>query len=359
MHKSFAIFLILLSLKVCAQTGTDTNVGSESKARNWDTLKYQKFDYVLIVGIYQQNRSFNNKFRQIQNTDSNNLSSQVYSAESQLMSGIALNYDKFSVSFGTRTSPKPESAGKGYTKTFNLGINIGDNRYVFENYYRRFVGFYNQNTPNFDTSYNRTKQYYLQPNLTSALLMSRFMYFTNYKKYSFKSGFGCNFRQLKSAATWILGGSFNVYNFNNDSAIFPKKVRPLYGDYGGLNGFQSVNFGVTAGAAFTLVLFKAWFAGAYFTLGPEQQWRSYRINEAQQNASYVSWSGTGRASIGLNLKRFYILGSYSNDYNLFNNKALDFSSASISGNFTFGWRFYTNTPKFYKKFQQTKIYKLF
>ncbi|MBI2721976.1 MAG: hypothetical protein HYX39_07365 [Bacteroidetes bacterium] len=68
---------------------------------------------------------------------------------------------------------------------------------------------------------------------------------------------------------------------------------------------------------------------------------------------------TDSSSIGLNLKRFYILGSYSNDYNLFNNKALDFSSASISGNFTFGWRFYTNTPKFYKKFQQTKIYKLF
>ncbi len=338
------------------QEGEATTSG---KGRNWDTTKYHKFDFVLIVGLYQQHRNFNNEFEQLVNKDTSSLSRQSYMAESQLNTGITLNYDKFSVSFGTRTSPQSESTGKGYTKTFNIGLNVGDNRYVLETYYRRFKGFYNRYTPNFDTTFKRTGQYYLQPDLTSTLLMSRFMYFTNYKKYSFKSGFGCNYRQLKSAATWILGGSFNVYNFNNDSAIFPQKVRPVFNDFGNMQGFHSVNLAVNVGAAITLVVFKAWFIGGYFTLGPEQQWRSYNLGDHYRNLSYISVSGTGRASLGLNLKRFYMLGSYSNDYNLFNSRALNFKSESITGNFTIGWRFHTGTPKFYRKFQQTKIYKLF
>jgi hypothetical protein len=354
-------YLILAGILLCGRV-----VGQQKdsldyvpKVKNWDTTKYHKFDYVLIVGIYQQTRSFNNEFEQLINKDTLHLSKHSFVAESQLATGITLNYDKFSLSFGTRTSPQAESAGKGYTRTFNIGLNIGDNRYTLENYYRRFKGFYDRSTPEFDTTFKKTGQYLLRPELTSVLVMSRFMYFTNYKKYSFKSGFGCNYRQLKSAATWILGGNFNVYHFNNDSAIFPRQAQPLFNDYSQMKGFRSVNIGVTVGAAVTIVLFKAWFIGGYFTLGPEEQWRSYNLGTHYRNLSYVSVSGTGRGSLGLNLKKFYMLASYSNDYNLFNSRGLNFKSEAISGNFTFGWRFHTGTPKFYRKFQRTKIYKLF
>jgi hypothetical protein len=357
MRKYPVLLFILFSFAVAAQNKDSAEY--IAKPRNWDTTKYQKFDYVLIVGLYQQTRNFNNEFEQLINPDTTGRSKHAFMAESQLATGITLNYDKFSVSFGTRTSPQAESAGKGYTRTFNIGFNIGDNRYTLENYYRRFVGFYDKNTPSFDTSFKRTGEYLLQPHLTSALLMSRFMYFTNYKKYSFKSGFGCNYRQLKSAATWILGGNFNVYNFNNDSAIFPVQARPLFNDYAELKGFQSVNIGVTVGAAVTIVLFKAWFIGGYFTVGPEEQWRSYNLGDHYRNLSYVSISGTGRGSLGINLKKFYLLASYTNDYNLFNSRGLNFKSEAGTGNFTFGWRFHTGTPKFYRKFQKTKIYKLF
>ncbi|MGZ3920493.1 MAG: DUF4421 family protein [Bacteroidia bacterium] len=359
MHKYLVLLIILFSVRANAQTTEGQGEVDANNKRDWDTLKYRKFDYVLIVGLYQQSRSFNNEFEQKIHTDTTGHSKHSFMAESQLASGVILNYDKFSLSFGTRTSPQSESAGKGYTKTFNIGLNIGDHRYILENYYRRFVGFYDKNTPSYDTTFKHTGQYSLRPALTSALLMSRFMYFTNYENYSFKSGFGCNYRQLKSAATWIVGGSFNVYNFNNDSALIDPKSRPLFDDYGQIKGFRSVNFAFNVGAAATIVLFKAWFIGGYFTLGPEQQWRSYNLSDHYRNISYISASGTGRLSLGLNMKRFYMLGSFSNDYNLFNSTGLNFKSESMSGNFAFGWRFHTGTPKFYKKFQQTKLYKLF
>jgi hypothetical protein len=365
MHKFLFLFLILFSTLFKAQETKRDSAILEIKTVKWDTTKYRKYEYVFIVGIFQQHRDFRNEFRQEMNadrvgSDTSVLSSHVYYAESKLISGIVLNYDKFQLSFGTRSKPPKESAGKGYTKMFNIGFNFGDNRWVSENYYRRFQGFYNKNTAFFDTAFKNTGQYYLQPKLTSSLFMTRLMYFTNYDNFSFKSGFGCNYRQLRSAATWIVGGSYNVYSLYNDSSVFPVQARPLFNDYGALRGFKSYNLSVNFGAAGTLVLFKAWFISAYFTLGPEQQWRNYDLGGSSRHLSYVSWSGTGRVSFGLNLKRFYILFSSTNDYNLFNSpKIFAFKSESITQNFTFGWRFHTGTPEYYKKFQKTKFYKLF
>ncbi len=189
--------------------------------------------------------------------------------------------------------------------------------------------------------------------------MTRLMYFTNYENFSFKSGFGCNYRQLKSAATWILGGSFNVYDLHNDSSMFPAQARPLFNDYGDFRSFRSYNLSVNVGAAGTLVLFKGLFASAYFTVGPEQQWRNYNLGKSFRHLSYLSVSGTGRFAMGINLKKFYILYSLTNDYNVYNShKIMNFKSESLTNNFAIGWRFQTGTPKFYKKFQETKIYKM-
>jgi len=41
--------------------------------------------------------------------------------------------------------------------------------------------------------------------------------------------FGCNYRQLKSSATFIAGGSVSVYNLSNDSAIIPILLVALQG----------------------------------------------------------------------------------------------------------------------------------
>lgn len=337
-----------------------SNLKKINKRIVWDTLKYRKYERVLIVGLFQQFRNFSNTFEQLMNADSVGVSTHVYAAESKLIGGIVLNYDKFSLTFGTKTQPQQFSSGKGNTKTFSIGFNFGDNRWVSENYYRRFTGFYDKNTQKYDTAFKRTGNYYLQPNLTSSLLMSRFMYFSHYDRFSFKSGFGCNYRQLRSAATWIIGGSFNVYTLKNDSSIFPIQSRQLYNDYGSLKGFQSVNIAGNFGAAATLVLFKAWFISGYFTLGPEQQWRSYNLGGNYRNLSYISWSGTSRFSMGLNMKRFYLLVSNSTDYNLFNSKKImSFKSEAFAQNFTFGWRFHAKTPTFYQKFMKMKIYSIF
>src|SRR5688500_10659827 len=132
MYGKLILLLILLSSGLRSQ---DTNkIKIEIKPEKWYTLKYQKFDNVFIVCIFQQHRDFNNEFEQLINEDTMFLSKQSYLAESNLISGIVLNYDKFQLSFGTRSQPPKEREGKGFTKAFNIGFNFGDNRWVSENY---------------------------------------------------------------------------------------------------------------------------------------------------------------------------------------------------------------------------------
>lgn len=360
MYKRFIIIFILISGSIFSQSTSDNEVTIMRKPKNWDTLKYQKFETVLIVGLYQQHRTFSNEFKQVMMRDTMGMSVNTFSTEIDFTgaAGIVINYDKFQFSVSKGIKPPSSAGGKGHTDIFNIGLNVGDNRWVSENYFRKFRGFYNANTPTFDSAYYKTNnKYYLHPNMVSSLFMTRFMHFRNYENFSYKAGFGCNYRQLKSAASFISGGSFSVFNMRNDSALIPLKARYLYKDYGNMKGMSSVNLSYNAGIAATIVIFKAWFAAGYFTLGPEQQWRNYNLGGSHRHISYIGWSGTGRLSLGLNMKRFYFIASFASDYNVYNSrKIMEYKTVCYTANTTFGWRFHYETPKFYQKFMKSKVY---
>ncbi|MBS1650574.1 MAG: DUF4421 family protein [Bacteroidetes bacterium] len=355
------VFIIILSCAtfiLCAQLKSNENV--VKKIKNWDTLKYQRFDYVVIVGYYQQYRNSDNSFSQLAIKDTFGRYNQKYVAESKLISGLVLNYDKFQVAFGFATSPQNLSKGKGQTKLFNIGFSFGDNRWVLETYYRKFTGFYNQNSITNDSIYKRKGEYYQLPGMTNTAFLARAMYFTNYKKFSYKAGYGCNYRQNKSAATWIMAVAVNYYSLNNDSAIFMRQTRNYYKEYGNFNSFSSFNTGFNGGFAATIVLYKAWYANFVGTIGPDLQFQNYNLGNAQKKITSLSFSSNLRFSIGLNLKRAYILTSIISDNSLFYNSVMQNSTSVITGNFSLGWRFNTGMPpKFYQKFQKTKIYNLF
>ncbi len=359
MHKLLLLNLIFVFLVCESKSQADTSKVEAQDSMRWNTKKYQKFNEVLILGLYTQYRNFGNEFVQISNRDTLGFSTHNFNAESRSITGIVVNFDKFNFSVGLRSQPQNNSNGKGFTKVFNFGFNIGDNFWVNETYFRRFTGFYNNNTPNFDTTFKKTGEYYVLPILRSTLFNNRFMAFTNAENFSYKAGFGCNYRQLKSAATWIYGGSVSYFSLINDSAIFPKKVQYLFNEYATMNKFTSFNTGAQGGAAITLVLFKAWFLSGYFTVGPEIQWRNYSFNPGNRAVTYLNWSGTARFSAGLNLKKCYLIFSFCSDYNTFNNSVFNYKVNSITGNLTYGWRFHRPTPEFYKKFKKTKLYARF
>ena len=118
MQKYLFIFFLLIVVNVMSQNNTDTQTNVEKKTLKWDTLKYRKYERVLIVGVFQQFRNFDNSFEQKMVKDSLGISKHQYLAESKLIGGVVLNYDKFQLSFATKAQPQDFSSGKGNTKVF-------------------------------------------------------------------------------------------------------------------------------------------------------------------------------------------------------------------------------------------------
>jgi len=344
----------------CKAQNDSINDGFFGTKNKWDTLKYEKFNYVLIVGFFQQYRNFENKITQTINVDSLNLSSTPLLAKSKLISGLVFNYDKFQIQFGFGGKKQNDTLKTPESKMLNLGFSFGDNRWVIDTYFRRFKTFYNNNSSSIDSVNRKHNTYIVSPNMVSNLILVRASYFTNYNKYSYKAGYGCNFRQRKSAASWILNGGITNYQIKNDTSFFAGPSQKYYNEYSKLNYINAFNVGVGGGAALSIVLFKAWFVNALGTLGPDVQFRKYNLNPGIRNITAISWSGLFRVSFGLNLKKLYIISTYSSDFMLINNSVLKNNSQAVTVSFLLGWRFNTGAPKpFYQKFQKSKIYNMF
>src|SRR5262249_46638666 len=130
-----ALFLVLFALFCCS-----------ASAQNWDTTFYKKYTDKLCVTLTEYGRTFNLGISQ-KNLDS--ISTVDYNAESKTGIGVSLDWDIFSVSFGL-ISIQGDEAHKGKTAYKNISLSFGSTKYFLETAYRRYQGFYDANTPNYD-----------------------------------------------------------------------------------------------------------------------------------------------------------------------------------------------------------------
>lgn len=328
--------------------------------RNWDSTYYRKYKDRLIISAFQSYRNYSMDITQKLLKDSLGVSKIGYVAEANLISGFELNYDKISITVGFKSKPPDDQYKKGNTKYTNLSLNIGGNKWVIENSYRSYKGFYNKNTLNYDTTFKRTGVYTQLPSLKSEAYKTKFLFFTNANKFSFKSGYSCTCRQLRTAFSFVLSANIYYNRLNSDSSFIPVPIRTYYERHQTINGLNVFAFSVYGGGSFNLVLWRALFMNVTLIIGPEQQWRTYRyLDSPSSDLFYSSISGDLRGSIGLNFKKFFVMLSSSSDFSWYNSNSMEYLSKYYAVNFSIGYRFHVKTPKFYQKFQQTKLYKKF
>ncbi|MFO0322175.1 MAG: DUF4421 family protein [Bacteroidota bacterium] len=320
---------------------------------------YTKYRNKFIVSYFQSYLSYGVEINQKLVKDTDLKSNIKYVSESTLISGLEINYDKinFQISF---KSPINEinAKTKGKTKYRNLVLKIGGNRWILENSYRKYSGFYNQNTARYDTGFIRTGIYNQLPDLSLESFKAKFLFFTNSNKFSFKSTSSGSYRQLKSAFSFVLVASIYLNRINSDSSFIPFKIRNFYDNYQTINGLNTFALSGYGGGSLNLVIWKALFANITLVIGPEWQWRNYKYMSNRQNQQlfYLSVSGDTRFSLGLNFKTFFFLFNGSTDYAWYNGGQISLLSRFNSVNFSLGFRIGTKTPKVYRKFQSTNFY---
>jgi hypothetical protein len=359
--------LIHLRKKLILFALLSVNILSAQKI--WDSTYYVKYKSRLIISFFQSYRNYNIELQQYLKKDTFSLSKLNYIAQANNISGIELNYDKLNFSFGYASIPPANVKQTGKTDHFNIGMNIGGNEWILETGYRRYQGFYDKNTPRYDSAFSKwdtttidKRGIYTQfPHMISTSYKMKFLYFTNHKRFSFKSGYSCAYRQIKSSFSWVItaNGYYNTIT-TTDTSFFPKKVQPYYDTHANLNGLNVAAFSVYGGASLNIVLWRALFFNLTFLGGPEQQWRSYRYFKDtlhyNRTISYLAFSGDIRGSVGLNFKRWFVTLNGVTDFSYYKSGEMMFVSKYFSGQFSIGYRFKVKTPKIYQKFQQTKLY---
>ncbi|HEY1038751.1 MAG TPA: DUF4421 family protein [Bacteroidia bacterium] len=335
------------------------NVGvTSTKPLKWDTNYYRKYSERFIIAGYQSERRYHIEFDPETSLDSNKAKANYY-ASANKVTGIEVDFDKISLSVGFKSTPPENVAQKGKTTYSNFGFSFGGNKWILETSYRKFKGFYDQNTSVYDTSYTPEKPFYQNPSMVNESVKAKFFYFSNNKKFSYKSAYSCAYRQLKSSATWVLTGNIYYNSLRTDSSFAPKLVREYYGGNAYLNGMRMQGISGGGGFSVNIILWKALFFNLTGIANMELQGRKNTwIDRPQNKVTYTTMSFDLRASLGINNKNFFMTLSSLNDMNLYNSGVLNIASTFYSGSFTIGYRFRAKTPGWYKKIQATKLYNM-
>lgn len=340
-----------------------------SAQKVWDSTYYVKYRSRIITSLFYSYKFYNIDLEQFVKKDSLGRSKPSYIAPANNILGLEFNYDKINFSFGY-AAPSTEIKKKGKTDHFNIGLNVGGNKWILETAYRRYQGFYDNNTSRYDSAFykwdsvsplsDRRGIYTQFPHMVSTSYKMKFLFFTNNKKFSFKSGYSCSYRQLKSSFSWVVTANAYYNTLNSDSSLIPRQIQSYYDLHANIKGMDVVGCSVYGGASFNLVLWRAFFVNVTVLGGPEQQWRTYKyLNDTLKlgrTTSYIAYSGDLRGSMGLNFKRWFVISSIVCDFSINKSNAMRFVQRYISGQFSIGYRFKVKTPKIYQRFQQTKLY---
>jgi len=327
-----------------------------------DTNYYKKYNNRLIVTFYSTQRYFEVGFKQKYFSDSLAKTSINFKSTAPETYGFGLAYDKISISYDYRTvMPDDNTLFKtGYNKVNSLVFNFGGNHWMLENSWRRFRGFYDNNTIQNFSGYDTTKPYFQNPSMQSSTIRSKFLIFSNYKRFAYKSAYGNMYRQLKSAATLLLAGNLYAQKLTSDtSAFIPSYLREYYGDIAHLNNVNTKGLSTCAGFAFNLVIFKRIFFNMTIALGPDFQWRTTKTFDGKQTQSmYTTFSADSRFALGFNNRNVFITFYSANDINELKSNFWEIKQKYFSGGVNIGYRFRVKEYKAIKNMKGQKLYKL-
>src|SRR4051812_45932875 len=134
MVKRLCVILLLLTNVLLAQV-------------TWDSSRYVKYQSRFVLGFSQAFRQYSTEISQFMVKDTVGRSKSNYFGESDHTTGIDINYDKIGFSIGLKSTAPKNKEKTGSTKLFNIGLNLGGNRWLIETAYRRYQGFYDKNSP--------------------------------------------------------------------------------------------------------------------------------------------------------------------------------------------------------------------
>lgn len=369
MHRLTRYFFLLLfflpAVLPAQRTKEQRKAHRDSLVTFWnkqDTNYVRKYPDRFIVTLSQSYRQYDIRYFQTFGQDTAGWGAPQMIADANASTGISIDFDKISFSFGIKTTPATDDAihKKGNTKYTSYGLSLGAYRFRFEASYRNYHSFYDYKTGVYDTSFQHTGVYFQNGSMDVRSLRVKTLFIFNKRHFSYNSAYYNTQRQMKTSGSWLIVSNIYDYQFDSDTSLIPVKSRPFFGQYGDLNYFRVQGISIGPGYSCNLVLFRTLYFNATLTSGFDFQHRTYdTYSDAYRDKFWkVGAAGDARFALGLNGKRMFTSVTFRMDYNSYVSQNLRIEPRFKSVDFNIGYRFPFKERGWVKRMKSNKWYQM-
>ncbi len=234
---------------------------------------------------------------------------------------------------------------QGESDYFNFQIHSYGHKFGYDIYYQKYKGYFISNFDNFFTDFFAGDPLQRRDDLTLRNLSTNVYYIFNPEKFSSRSSFVLDERQVRSGGSFILMGSLGYFRASADSSIVPPDNDLNFRSEAFFNATGFYTLSASPGYAFTIVLPK----GFYFSVGASgmvgmQYFEGEGENLSDQGFNYFL-KGVGKSSLGYNKEKWVVGVSLCADIQGMNTRHVQFRTNNLDIGFFVAHRIKTNWLK--------------
>lgn len=195
----------------------------------------------------------------------------------------------------------------GKTRRFDIQSSIYTRKFAIDLIFQRYKGYYLVNPDKYIPGFDPDGPFPQRPDMRTLIYGASALYIFKHDKFSYRSAFTYNERQIKSAGSFIAGPFLTYFRMDADSSLIISEAESAFDTSQDFRGSEYIKYGISGGYAHTFVIGKRVFFSLSLAigLGPEIK-KTPAING---NRSSVESKFTGRLSsrtaLGYNSEKFY------------------------------------------------------
>jgi hypothetical protein len=267
-----------------------------------DTSYIETYYKDLIVRLYSGEKS-----HLLELSDLNSPYHLKYLPNGYFNMGAGVNFRSFGISLATKIPIFQNSEVKhGETKRFGIQSYIYTSKFAVDVLASFLKGYYLNNSYEHFSSFTKEKEYQ-RPDISSANMGLSVNYIFNNSHFSYRAAFSDTEKQIKSAGSFLAGGSIFSYQTRADSSLVPHGINENYFlKTRDISKSGVLAFNANIGYAYSLVFLKNGIFTLSYILGSGIQDNSVdREFDSGINKWRFSVNHSGRLGIGYRFHRFY------------------------------------------------------
>ena len=223
--------------------------------------------------------------------------------------GFSVGYRAVAVSYGFKLPADPASVSSMGKTAFNiLHIKIRRKPFIIALDHRRYKGFYDAYTSNFNKTLPKETPYYIRPDMSVKSYSANIICNFTWKKYSYTAHVTYNDRQIKTKVGFLLKADISSIQLHSDSSFISVNQRPAFPYFYNIHSIDAYVFKSGPGIGMNIVLFKRiYFAMNLFLMSNNL---IYRYTDDSDTKSVWRYNANaffeGGVGLGYSAKHFYI-----------------------------------------------------